>query len=145
MNRVAGVAIAAAVTGIAFSPLVVSPEPREFTNLDDLDNYLQPILQRPSWEGAKWAFTQGVTLGVYEPCAVLLKLAISSVQGLTGPSVLAVNFLLHVSNCMLMAWSLNYTGGMGSTTSSAIAFSAIVLVSVHPIMVEVGIFLFTIA
>ena len=134
-----------AVSLATFSPLLLHS--KEFTNLDDLDNYRQPLLQHPTWASVRWAVADGVTLGVYEPCAVLLKLLVSATVGLQAPQVGGVDCVLHVLNSMLMAAVAHtavaeflFTKADSRNmlvTKSIITFASIACVAVHPIMVEV--------
>jgi tetratricopeptide (TPR) repeat protein len=124
---------------VVFSQLL--EEGRQFTNLDDLDNYNAHFLRVALPDGIRWCLFDGVTLGVYEPASNVLKLLIAHTVGISAASVLATNFMLHsINSCLVPHFWLRLHRAMDQSVLSSSRASLIsvcaTLASVHPICVE---------
>ncbi|KAJ1635980.1 hypothetical protein T492DRAFT_862437 [Pavlovales sp. CCMP2436] len=101
----AGVSLIVLLVSLAYEPSLSGPA--TFTHIDDQDNFVNhPLLARVAVEGlsahtlARLWLPQSVTLGVWEPVATLLKVAITRVCGLgSALPFVRVSVGLHICNC----------------------------------------------
>ncbi|KAG8464315.1 hypothetical protein KFE25_003378 [Diacronema lutheri] len=101
-----GVGLIVLLICVAFEPSLTGPA--AFTHIDDQDNFVQhPLIARAASEGlsvgllcAVW-LPQYVVLGVWEPVATLLKVAIARCYGLgSALAFVRVSVALHCVNCV---------------------------------------------
>lgn len=125
---------------------------RVFTNFDDPVNFVRNHrVKEWSWTNVRWAFEDGVTVGVYEPISTLVKLVFIGVYDGGATEIVRLNLCLHLVNVVLCVYLLAETTmwwnefvatssrrGTDSTyrASFAVLIGALVF-AIHPLRVEV--------
>ena len=79
---------------------------REFTSYDDDHNFVNNAHVRNglSWATVRWAWTEGVVLGVWEPAALMVKAAIVSTFGFSVDIFARCSVALHVATALLLCF-----------------------------------------
>jgi tetratricopeptide (TPR) repeat protein len=77
---------------------------REFTSYDDDHNFVMNAHVRNglSWATMRWAWTEGVVLGVWEPVALMVKAAIVSTFGFSVDVFARCSVALHAATTLLL-------------------------------------------
>lgn len=126
---------------VAFTDVVWSDGTKEWLNFDDYSNFRDnERIRSLSAENVRWAFREGVVLGVYEPLALLFKSMIWSVFGDSPKMFTVVSVALHSTNAVLafgLARRLRAEISSGSTEDNATGATVATFIwATHPLRVE---------
>jgi hypothetical protein len=134
-------AVICSITAATFSRLITGP----FTYLqyDDEKNY-QDVAQLYSFgsESLRWAWEDGVVLGVWEPVALLFKMVWHAGTGGGGPAIcFGVNLALHTTNgvavYLLLANSRPWKSPKAQEQWKVCVMLSTLCFTVHPLRCEV--------
>jgi hypothetical protein len=113
---------------------------------DDEMNFVDPPmssrLSKLTKDNIQWAFQDGTVVGVYEPMALLAKMASAEVLGnLSANTIVLVNLVLHIVNsglaCALSRRVLAFQGGSTKNSTFDVSLLATLAVACSPLRAEV--------
>ena len=129
--------VPALVVAIVHAPRILHPECCEYVSYDDPANFVHTThIDKLSWANLRWAATDGIILGVWEPTSLLFRMIYRGQYGRSAAATLAVSVALHMANMSGLFVLLARRGATHDTRWVVCCLCSVLLVGLHPLCVE---------